>query len=278
MSPFPGLELPQLWVPHSGGHNGGGGTGSAADFNTSQPVGPTGHTWTLSSQADDFNYASIADPAFYAKWWPNRSGPDGSGGWNVDGGFNPPATESNCYSASQVQFGVVPSAVTFVTASNSTGQQGTYPNMSGTICSIPGYNGWTTNTYVEAYMRLHSGAQLWPAFWGVVLGTYPPEFDGFEFFGGNQGYINYHPIGGGQTGPTSYGPTTLLDTWHTWGFERASTSDPVRIFIDGLFVGNGPIITDSLDYFIIFDLACAAGATPAYGPLMDIGWVRPWYR
>lgn len=132
--------------------------------------------------------------------------------------------------------------------------------------------------YVEASIRVPQGDGVWPAFWAVAPGQWPPEIDIFEFFDTNkQGWprFNYHRLDGTQTGPKAYGTVEYRNSWHTYGLLRG-TDGTLTPYLDGVACPAVAVTgADSLSYYLLINLAMYAGRTPPT-TVMSVDWVRAW--
>lgn len=158
------------------------------------PAGVPGN-WTQVF-GDEFTGSTI-DPT---RWRLNRSGGPG-----IDGAFNP-SSEGAFFSPANVTaqggaavLSIRPEARLLAGAS--------YTHSSGTLSS-EGRFALSDGDYVEARLYIPAGDGLWPAFWTVPSNAWPPETGIFEFFNSasqSRPAFNYHPAGGGQSGPKAYG-------------------------------------------------------------------------
>lgn len=245
--------------------------------NPTGPLGPTGQ-WT---RAFDDEFAGTVLDA--SKWRPNRSG-----GAAQDAPFNV-GVEGAYFDPTQVTVAGGQLALTVDTTKSATIGGTTYPWASGTV-STEGFYTMPDGAYLEARIFVPAatgdGTGLWPAFWAVVSGRWPPEIDVFEYFNtaaADQArpYFNYHydpGTGATQTGPSPYGVATqdYRGSWHTYGVLRSGgTATP---YLDGIaYPGVAATgIVDTLPYFVILNLSVYASGTPRNGAQMLVDWVRVW--
>jgi len=240
-----------------------------ADAAVPAPIGPSG-SWT-STFSDDFNGTALDT----TKWRPNRSG-----GNNVDGPFNP-SSEGATFAPANVTVADGNLVFTIKAAPTRVGGKA-YPLTSGTVSSDGRY-ALRDGEYVEARILIPQGDGLWPAFWAMTPNSWPPEIDGFEFFNTasqSAPRFNYHPIGGGQSGPKAYGAPGVdyRGGWHTYGWLRKS--GVLTPFVDGVaYPQAGASGVDNGVYFIVLNLSVYQGHSPTAGAgatQMKIDWVRAW--
>lgn len=245
---------------------------STAEAPQAGPVGPPG-VWTPTF-SDDFDGTAL-DPA---KWTPTRDGYDYGG----DTPFNGP-NESAWYWSGNIT--VADSVVSLAVNNNDPkllGDGNTYPYSAATLCTINRFT-FGAGTYIEARVKVMTVNGGWPAFWSVAQGSWPPEFDIFEFFNtatDGRPEFNYHPEAGGQTGPNHYGTGDYRDSWHVYGMWW-KTDGSLIPYLDGVAypaAGGGPGTVDTVKpQFIILDQAIGSGAgVPANGVAMQVDWVRAW--
>ncbi|MGN6753143.1 MAG: glycoside hydrolase family 16 protein [Intrasporangium sp.] len=135
--------------------------------------------------------------------------------------------------------------------------------------------------YVEARVKVPRCAGCWPAFWAVPKTQYPPELDIFEYFdtsipSRSQPRFNFHPAGGGETGPTPYGERGVdyRDGYHVYGMYW--TGSEAIAYLDGRPYDVGVRATTSLPEYLILNLSMYAHRTPPDGSQMSVDWVRAW--
>lgn len=137
----------------------------------------------------------------------------------------------------------------------------------------------TPGTYVESRIRVPKCSGCWPAFWVGPSGQWPPEIDMFEYFNSGihkQPAFNYHIVGGGETGPTSYGEPRVdyRDSFHVYGM-LWTTGGEVIPYLDGKPYPQGITNVSTVPEFLIFNLSTFAGSNPTASQ-MQVDWVRVW--
>jgi len=164
----------------------------------------------------------------------------------------------------------------------------TYDYTSGLIQSGPTYT-FGPPAYVEARIKVPKCNGCWSLFWTLPLpiGTWPPEFDIFEFFQypvvsyQKLPYFNYHwPPGDNHLPPSPYGDTKVDYTgeYHTYGmYWDGKKAIP---YLDGVAYPARAATQSmtSLNMYLIFQLS-AGRKYPVDGngiKQMSIDWVRVW--
>lgn len=235
------------------------------------PTGPRGPDgpWTLAWH-DEFDGDSLNTDA----WQPSRFGEhDG------DAPFEP-EREAAWFSPSNVH--VRDGNLVLTLDKNSRTISGrTYPYRSAVVQAKK--SRWIEpGTYVEARIEVPQCSGCWPAFWFVATDRWPPEIDGFEFFGthsDSRPSFNYHPEDGGQTGPSQYGGAGIdyRKSFHTYGV--LWENDEVVPYLDGVaYPAVAAKDVTSLPLMLILNLSVQADHQPAAGSQMRVDWVRTWSR
>jgi hypothetical protein len=236
-------------------------SGGVLDFNTSQPIGPSG-SWTLDF-SDDFTGSSLN--ATY--WGDTRASVD-----NVGNGqpFNP-GGEWDWYDPSAVT--VADSCVTLTLTAQSDmqnigGTEYTLPYKSGVIATGPTGSAkysYGPGTYIESVIYVPSGTGLWPAFWAICATGWP----------------NWHYQSGqnvDQTNPdhNTYGTGNVTDGFHNYGMYWTS-GETLEFYVDGTLYAGANIsgVTDQ-QMIIIYNLATQDQTGTTTGLSMSIDWVRVW--
>jgi beta-glucanase (GH16 family) len=158
------------------------------------------------------------------------------------------------------------------------------PNNSGAISTANGFQ--QQYGYFEMRAQLPQGQGMWPAFWMLKTGDWPPELDALEAFGA--------PNANGEGGPTKmhYGAIshdgsqsnggwvdTGVDTtagYHTYGLQW----DPqhVTYYFDGQEIAQVNTPSDAnVPMYLIANLAAGAnwpGATSGETAQMKIDYIR----
>jgi beta-glucanase (GH16 family) len=220
--------------------------------------------------SDEFD-GSRVDPG---RWRCNRFGGDSD-----DAPFNP-GSEAAFFSPGNV--GVRAGAAVLTARPQPTRLDGrSYTHSSGTL-STEGSFELLPGDHLEARVRVPRGQGLWPAFWTVPSGRWPPETDVFEFFDTDvqsTPQFTYHRASGEQAGPVSYGDPSVdhRDSWHVYGLLRGP--DRLVPYVDGVaFPAAAVPDPDDLPQFIVLSLSVYAGASPPVGAEMAVDWVRAWRR
>jgi beta-glucanase (GH16 family) len=248
-----------------------GGTGESA-----APVGgPPGSagTWTQVF-GDEFDGSHINT----ANWRSNRYGNAGP-----NGAFNP-HIEGQYFSPRNVTVSDGHALLT-VRPEPATVEGVSYTHSSGCLSS-EGLFALQDGDYVEARIRVPTGHGLWPAFWTIPPGQWPPEIDIFEFFDTakeSRPSAVYHPADYQELedgGITVYGDPSVdyRDSWHTYGMLRSGGK--IVMYADGVPYPEAGVPTgaDALPQFLIINLSMYAGYAPVPGTEMRIDWVRAWRR
>ncbi|HEX5532474.1 MAG TPA: glycoside hydrolase family 16 protein [Actinomycetales bacterium] len=139
----------------------------------------------------------------------------------------------------------------------------------------------TPGMYVEARVKVPRCDGCWPAFWAVPAAQYPPELDVFEYFdtsvaSHSRPSFNFHPVGGGATGPSPYGHLNVdyRDGYHVYAmYWTGSSAVP---YLDGVPYDLGVRPTTTVPEYLILNLSMYAGRTPPSGSRMSVDWVRVW--
>ena len=239
---------------------------------TAVPRGVPG-AWSLIFE-DDFDGTSL-DPA---RWRPNRY--DG-GPASKDGPFNP-HSEAAYFTAANVSVASGSLALA-VTQAPATVDGQSYRYASGTV-STEGRFELAPDAYFEARVRIPEGDGLWPSFWAVPAGRWPPEIDGFEFFGTEdqrRPAFNFHDLDAEgqhqQSGTESYGDPAVdyRNSWHTYGVQRQGGF--LVPWLDGVaYPQAGTASDDRSPLFLILSLSVQADGHPATGSRMLVDHVRAW--
>jgi len=212
--------------------------------------------------ADEFNGSSVDT----TKWYPSRDG-------YSDGAFNP-ATEGAYFNPTNAT--VADGVLSLTIKSDPESVWGTnYAWSSG--CTTSKYQ-FGALAYVEARIYVPTSDGLWPAFWSVPTGQWPPEVDMFEFFdtsGQSRPSFNYHPTAGGQTGPSMYGAhgVDYRTSWHIYGLLRQGAK--LTPYLDGIAYPSVAVSgADTLNQAIILNLSAYAGSHPTMGTAMKVDYVH----
>lgn len=238
-----------------------------------RPTGPSG-AWSL--RLDQTFGAGRLDRSV---WRASRYGADDTD----ESPFNPDL-EDALFSSRNVA--VAGDGLTLRTTAGGANAGGrSYRYRSGTV-STEGTFTFGDDSYVEARVRIPRDAGLWPAFWAVPSGDWPPEVDMFEFFDtgtDTRPAFNYHHRDGAgqlrQTGPRRYGdPAVDYRTgWHTYGLQR--TDGRLVPWLDG--VAYPDVAATGLGdtrLFLILNLSVRRGSSLPGGESMDVSHVRAWQR
>ena len=240
---------------------------SAPCVNADSPV--AGQSWSL--DFDDEFTGSGLDPG---RWQSGRFGATS----RADAPYNPDL-EGAYFSSAGVEVGggtlnltLKPSVRTVngVTYTYSSAEV----NTDGRFYLEPGM-------YVEARVKVPRCDGCWPAFWAVPKAQYPPELDVFEYFdtsvpSHSRPRFNFHPPGGGETGPSPYGQPDVdyRGGYHVYGmYWTGSAAVP---YLDGKPYDVGVRATTSLPEYLILNLSMYANSTPPAGTRMSVDWVRVW--
>lgn len=234
-------------------------------------VAPPEGTWDRVF-SDDFGSGDLPSGK---RWRRNRYGGD-----TVDAPFNPDL-EAAVYDPACVSIvdGVL--RLQIVRGEPVTIDGRTYPLRSGAV-STEGRFVAEDGDFVEARVRVPAGVGLWPAFWAMVPGRWPPEIDCFEFHDTSvqqRPAFNYHHAEGDISGPVQYGRPGVdhRENWHVYGWHRAAGR--VVPYLDGVaYPQAGAEGVDALGHFLVLNLAVLAepGPAGAEGTAMEIDWVRVW--
>ena len=136
------------------------------------------------------------------------------------------------------------------------------------------------DSYVAARVKLPTSDGLWPAFWTAVPHHWPPETDIFEFFSTarqSRPKFDYHPAGGGHVGARSYGEADVdyRQGWHTYGLLRQD--GVLTPYLDGVAQPQVSVAgADTLQHYLVLNLALYSGHQPAAGSTLSVDWVRVW--
>lgn len=238
-----------------------------------RPTGPEG-SWSL--RLDQTFGPGKLDRSV---WRTSRSGFDDTD----DGPFNPDLEDATFSSRNVDASGDSLSLRTSVGGGTVDGRR--YGHRSGTV-STEGTFAFGDDSFVEARVRVPRAAGLWPAFWAVPQGDWPPEVDVFEFFDtgtDTRPAFNFHYRDGAgrlqQTGPRRYGDAEVdyRDGWHTYGLQR--TDGRLVPWLDGVaYPGVAASGLDNTPLFLILNLSVRWGATPPTGQSMDVAHVRAWQQ
>lgn len=265
-------ESTQPGVPESTRPSGAGSPDSPTDAGSAPTVpvdGPTGPlgTWTPVWH-DEFDGPAI-DPA---KWRSNRYG-----GTSDDGAFNP-GIEGAFFSPRNVS--VADGQAVFTVRTESATVGGVSYDCSSGVLSTEGLFDLLDGDYVEARIRIPKGEGLWPAFWTLPPGRWPPEIDIAEFINTakrSQPTAVYHAFD--HANPHGeYGDPAVdyRDSWHTYGMLRSAGR--IVVYLDGVpypdTITN--ITVDDLPQFMILNLSVLARHGDVAGAEMRIDWVRVW--
>ena len=238
-----------------------------------RPMGPTG-AWTPTLE-QTFDTGSLDRSV----WRASRFGSDDGD----DGPFNPDVEDAT-FSARNVDASGEQLSLR-TTKGGGTVNGRTYGYRSGTV-STEGTFAFGDDTFVEARVRIPRQAGLWPAFWAVPQGDWPPEVDVFEFFdtgSDSRPAFNFHYRDGAgrnqQTGPRRYGDPAVdyREGWHTYGLQR--TDGRLIPWLDG--VPYPEVAASGLDdtpLFLILNLSVRKGAQAPAGQSMDVSHVRAWHQ
>jgi beta-glucanase (GH16 family) len=230
------------------------------------PHGPPGE-WTLVF-SDDFD----GDRIDTRVWRRNRFGGD-----SVDAPFNPDR-EGACFAPGNVA--VRDGAAVLTVRAGAWEVDGRVHRLSSGTISTEGAFEMGIGDHVEARVRVPRGDGLWPAFWTVPAGRWPPEIDVFEFFDTareSRPSSNHHPLSGQQSGPVPCGAPDVdhRDSWHVYGLHRRAGR--LVPYVDGVAYPEAAADgDDGVDQFLVFNLSVYAGASPPSGSCMCIDWVRVW--
>lgn len=218
---------------------------------------------------DDFDGPGV-DPG---RWRCNRFGGSGE-----DAPFNP-EIEAAFFSPANVSVRDG-AAVLRVAGQERTIDGRTYRRSSGTL-STEGLFDSLDGDFLEARLRVPGGAGLWPAFWTVPSGRWPPETDVVEFFDtatDRRPAFNHHFVAGGQSGPAPYGDPAVdhRDGWHVYGLHRARGA--LVPWVDGRpHPGAGVAAgADDLPHFLVLNLSVRDVPSPPSDAEMLVDWVRVW--
>ncbi|NAZ74087.1 family 16 glycosylhydrolase [Kineococcus sp. T13] len=234
------------------------------------PVGAASG-WSLSF-SDEFNGTAVDT----SKWLPQRF----SWGDPYDQPFN--ASEGASFSAKNV---TVSNGAAVLTTKReaSTAWGKSYTHTSGMLSSEGKFT-LKRGDYIEARIWIPKSDGLWPAFWTVPSGQWPPEIDIFEFFDTakqSQPKFNYHwgtSSNHQQLGPRTYGAAGVdyRNSWHTYGLHRTLDNRLVP-YVDGVAYPAASVTSqDALPQFVILNLSMYAGANPSSTEQMKIDHVRAW--
>jgi hypothetical protein len=154
---------------------------------------------------------------------------------------------------------------------------------SGMFQSQPGFS--APFAYVETRCRMsdlagnHRSDQdgPWPAFWSISQDAFwPPEIDGFDYFGGNGFNANWftEPGAGGQDTGTVI-VVGDMSQWHTYAYSWSPGG--IVWYVDGVVrkTYSGTILVRP--WHIIFNLAIESGSNSTNFPkVVSIDYVRAW--
>jgi beta-glucanase (GH16 family) len=160
----------------------------------------------------------------------------------------------------------------------------TYPYSSGIVTTSSKFT--MTYGYMEMRAKLPQGAGLWPAFWMMTPGKWPPELDPLEAFGADNGrkeggsnQIHYGSVKVGDCGAWQTVNANIYTGYHTYGIDwkptgldyyfdgqlykscNGSTSDPMYMLVNLAVGGNWPGAVDE-------------SKLPAH---MYVDYVRAWH-
>jgi hypothetical protein len=248
-------------------------SGTSGGATPEAPVAVDGPPASLGPWTSVFDDEFDGDAIDRTKWRVNRYG-----GTDDDGAFNP-EIEAAYYSPDNVseENGA---GVLEVRAEPALVEGKEYSYSSGVI-TTQGIFLAEDGDYVEARIWVPAGDGLWPAFWTVPDGHWPPEIDMAEFPDTStrtRPEFVYHTPDGVTAVQTTYGSEGVdyRNSWHTYGLLR--TDGRLVPYLDGVPYPGAALAAgaDAEPQFIVLNLAVYADHTPITGTQLLVDWVRVW--